>query len=201
MSTISATAVPQTKTDLPGQGKKTVKSLSWKEFSDRYLGREDGFKYEWIDGKVEKSPRTMDTTQIYIRENLERFLDALRSGNPHLGRFHSETDIFLAPGKHRRPDIAYFTPEQVQKGKTGEHVIPEFVIEVISPTDNINRVNKKVRQYFETGVRMIWHIFPEQLEVCVYENPTRINICRDEYLCSAESVIPGFAMPVSAVFA
>ena len=201
MSTTYATAVPQTKSGLTEQGKKTLKPLSWAAFSVRYLSREDGYKYEWIDGRAEKSPRTMNTAQIYIRENLDHFLDALRAKNPQLGRFHSETDIFLTPGRHRRPDIAYFTPEQVRSGKSGEPVIPEFVIEVISPTDNINRVNKKVRQYFEAGVKVIWHIFPEQQEVYVYENPTRINVCRDEHPCSAESVIPGFALPARDVFA
>lgn len=179
---------------------KAKRYVSWREFVRRYLSREDGFKYEWNNGEIEKTPRAMNFNQLFVSKNLNRFLDELKKSRPELGDFYSETDIFFFENIHKRPDITYFTDEQVEIGKNGGQVIPSFVIEVISPSDNINRVVRKVNEYFRAGVCMVWHIFPDDREVHVYETPKRINICRDEDVCSAEPVISGFMLEAREIF-
>lgn len=66
MSTISIKAGAEK----PGKGKK----ISWEAFRKEYLPLEDGYKYEWLDGVVEKSPVAMDKTQLYILRNLQEYL-------------------------------------------------------------------------------------------------------------------------------
>ena len=173
--------------------------VSWEDFQKKYLTREDGFKYEWLNGVVEKTERTMDPTQFYIQYNLDELLSRLKQQNPDLGMFTSEGDTFFG-NKHRRPDIAYYTKEQLRQGRKGIKPVPEFVVEVISKTDNINRVNGKIDNYFAAGVKIIWHVFPLLEKVYVYENDTTIRICSGSDMCSAEAVISGFALPTDAIF-
>lgn len=199
-STSAAIQQPTNSTIQPEKQRRAPKPLSWKDFSRRFLHREDLWKYELVEGQVEKTPRIMDTKQIFIKENLDSFLDSLRAANSSTGRFHAETDIFLSSDIHRRPDMAYFTNEQVRNGKDGRPILPEFVIEVISLNDNINQVYRKVRQYFEGGIRIVWLIFPELQEVHVLDDATRSAICRGEALCSAEAVVPGFVLPAEKIF-
>ncbi|MEO1262966.1 MAG: hypothetical protein AAFZ15_29425 [Bacteroidota bacterium] len=45
---------------------KKSKGISWEAFQREYLTREEGYKYEWLDGKIEKTERTVDSSQIYI---------------------------------------------------------------------------------------------------------------------------------------
>lgn len=180
--------------------KKQQKLLSWKDFQRRYRNRVDCNKYEWVEGKVEKTPRSMDQSQLFVLMNFNRFMRNLQFANPSIGELSVETDTFLNESLHRKPDIAYFSTAQILAAAKGQNQIPAFVIEVISPTDNINRVTRKVREYFEAGVQVVWHIFPELQEVHVFDNASRMNIARGGERCSAEAVIPGFVMAAEDVF-
>ena len=35
------------------------KRITWADFEKKYLSREDAFKYEWVNGIVEKTPRNL----------------------------------------------------------------------------------------------------------------------------------------------
>lgn len=183
------------------QHNKEPKFLTWREFQRRYLSREDGFKYEWSNGKVEKTPYAMNVQQLYIWKNLNRHFQNLKHQGSANGELTTETDTFLTELLHRRPDLAYFTDEQIDAAAENPVQVPSFVIEVVSPSDNANKVNRKAQIYFNAGVRVVWNIFPELQEVHVYENATRIHIARGEALCSAEPVIPGFVLSADAIFA
>ncbi len=181
--------------------KKTQpKLVTWQEFQKEYLLREDEFNYEWTNGIVEKTPRTMNTNQLYIKSNLGNFLAGLRSESPALGNLYSEVDFLLTKQMHRRPDIAYLTQSQVKNAITEPIMVPDFAIEIISKSDNINRVHRKVVEYFNAGVKVLWHIFPELKEVHIYEDAHGSSICRGDEKCSAEKVIPGFVLSVNDIF-
>lgn len=101
---------------------------------------QDGFKYEWNDGELIQFTG-MNKTQLYIYDTLNKLFIA--KGYWQKGTLVTEQDVILSGIQLRRPDIAFFTNEQIQLAKSGEDEIPEFVVEVISGTDNINHVEKK----------------------------------------------------------
>ena len=170
------------------------KKISWAEFQRKYLSREDNFKYEWVDGVVEKTPRTMDRKQFFIVLRLQTFLNSLNRD----GIFIAEGDNFFA-GNHRRPDIAYYTHEEIRLAQDDKNeAIPQFVIEVISTNDQMNKVVKKMKNYREAAVPIIWHIFPNQNEIHVYQGK-HMTICVGDDICSAEPVIQGFKISVNDV--
>jgi Uma2 family endonuclease len=101
---------------------------------------EDGYKYEWNDGELIKSVG-MNKTQVFIYEALNQlFID---KGFWKSGTLISEYDVQLTGIQMRRPDIAYLTKEQIKRTKQGEDEIPEFLIEIISGSDNANKVEEK----------------------------------------------------------
>ncbi|MBI5913958.1 MAG: Uma2 family endonuclease [Bacteroidetes bacterium] len=177
-----------------------ARRVSWPEFEKRYLTREDGYKYEWTDGQVEKTKSTMNQTQLFVWHNLSRLLWKLSQTDKTIGSLSAETDTFLSDKIHRRPDMAYFSIAQMKAAVGGKPQIPAFVVEVISPNDNINRVNRKVSEYFDAGVSVLWHIFPELKEVYVFESGQRATICRDDDVCTAEKAIPGFSITANDIF-
>ena len=178
---------------------KSPKKITWEEFKTRYLSREDTFKYEWVNGIVEKTPRSIDKTQLYILTNLIHFLYVLKTARPGLdGDLVAEGDTFFA-GNHRRPDIAYYTKKQIQDARENKDVHPDFVIEVISKQDQMVKVLDKMKDYRNAGVKVIWHIFPQQQEIHVYHGK-KMTVCTGEDICSAEPVIEGFTLPVKEVF-
>ena len=174
------------------------KPISWEAFKADYLEREDGFKYEWVNGAVEKTPRSMDRKQFYIVVNLLRHFSELYNNGQVTGSLIPEGDTFFGKN-HRRPDLAYYTDEQVESAAEDDDAEPQFVIEIISTTDQMNRVHKKMQDYRTVKIPVIWHIFPELHEVHVFHG-RKSEIHVGEEICSADPVLPEFQMSVNAIF-
>ena len=178
---------------------KPQPKVSFQVFLKKYNTRVDGFKYEWNNGIVEKSP-AMTTRELFIIDCLFRLFvktKAFEFG----GILTTEVEQWTTSVKYRKPDLAYFTKAQILEGRDKKEPLSEFMIELISQNDQINMVNEKVLEYFEAGVKVVWLIFPMQKMVYVYTSPIEVKICRNEIICSAESVIQGFSIKASDIFA
>ncbi len=175
------------------------KRITWEEFERRYLSREDKFKYEWVNGLVEKTERTMNQYQFFIWTNLHRFFEDLRRAGKISGDISTEVDTFFLPKVHRRPDIVWFSDEQLVRMAKGENQVPEFVIEVVSNRDNVKKLTLKMRNYRDAGVKVVWQIHPDTEEVIVSHGKNSVTYTIDE-TCSAAPVLPAFAMKVSDIF-
>lgn len=199
MTATTASRLANVPKPAPVKVKKSPAYISWESFQKRYLSREDGYTYEWSNGTVEKSPNSMDITQLYIWLNISKSFNTLRLEKAISGSLITEADIFLNELLHRRPDICFLTDAQILAGSKNKIQIPAFVAEIISPNDKANRVGRKTQEYFTVGVQVVWNIYPTLKEVHVYDSPAASRICRNNDLCSAEKAIPGFAIPVSEI--
>ena len=176
------------------------RKISWSEFEKRYLTREDKYKYEWLNGIVEKTERSINQDQFYIVRNLFSFFRKLIAAGKLSGELMTEGDAFFLEN-HRKPDIAYYTDEQIDRAAYGENQVPPFVIEGISKNDKINKNQLKIQDYFNAGVQVIWEILPAIQQVNVYHSSDQsMKIKKGEDLCSAAPVLPDFAMTVNAIF-
>ncbi|MCC6724255.1 MAG: Uma2 family endonuclease [Saprospiraceae bacterium] len=183
------------------QEKKEPKRISWEEFQRKYLSREDSYKYEWVDGEVEKTKRTMDYNQFNIVRNLVNLFNKLLALGKTSGMLMPEGDIFFL-GNHRRPDISWLSEEQIDRTAYHENQVPRFVVEVISNKDQMNLVHKKMQDYRAAGVEVVWHVFPQIEEVHVYSGKglKKMTVCQQADLCSAATVIDGFEISVNDIF-
>ncbi len=154
----------------------------------------DGFKYEWNDGEIIQFAG-MKKEQLYIFNTLNKLF--FRKGYIETGSLVSEQDVHLTGIQMRRPDIAYFTDEQVEKGRQGQEMIPAFVIEIISHNDEINKMEQKLTEYFKAGVRVVWIVIPEQRVVNIYSSRRDVRACLENDVCSAAPVLPEFEISVN----
>lgn len=192
ISTVSDTAAP-----LVAAPAKKPAYISWEQFQRRYLQKENKYTYEWVRGTVQKTLRAMNQSQLIIWRFLKNYLAQLQK-NGNAGELVLEVDSFFA-GAHRRPDLSYFSPQQILLWKN-EDQVPAFVIEIISNNDQLNNAHEKMDDYRRAGVQVVWHIFPKLRQVHVYKGKN-MTICTDEDTCSAEPVIPGFLPSVNSIFA
>lgn len=167
---------------------------------DKFLDWEplDGYKYEWNDGEIIRFVG-IKKRQYFIYELLNELF--IEKGYYKAGTLMAKPDVMLTAIQMRRPDIAYFTKAQIQRGWQGEDVIPEFMIEVISPNDNAEDVEKKIGEYFKANVKVVWNIYPENQVVYVYTARQTVTLCLEDDVCSAAPVLPDFAISVSTLFA
>jgi Uma2 family endonuclease len=154
----------------------------------------DGFKYEWNDGELIRFTG-MKRKHLQLIKRLNR-LFLTTASHQQGAELIAEQDVQLTGIQMRRPDMAFFTDEQIQSSDDDEP-IPAFCIEVISSNDQLNDVKAKLREYFKHGVQVVWIIMPEQDMVEVYTSVKNVVICTDADVCSAKPVLDDFQISVS----
>ena len=175
------------------------RTLTFEGFLKKYSSVEDGYKYEWNNGVVEKYPKMLTKEQLHILRNLNRFFSTTESYT-NGGEFVQEFVTMTTKTQMRLPDICYLSAKDNLDCDRGAYVITPFAIEVVSTNDKVNELNAKTREYFNAGVKVVWHIFPEIEMVAVYTAPLAVKLCEGETLCSAETVIPGFIIQAQNIF-
>jgi Uma2 family endonuclease len=96
---------------------------------------------------------------------------ALRKGH---GEAFGPTTTFVFPSRAKRcPDAVWASNERVyaipyRKRRGRIPIIPEFVIEIKSPMDVYESLQKKMQGYIVDGVGLGWLIHPDRREVKVY---------------------------------
>ena len=75
------------------------------------------------------------------------------------------------------------------------HACPDFVVELLSPTDRLTDTMRKMEHWLEAGARLGWLIAPGTESVYIFEpdQPVRPVVGFDQNLV-ASPVLPGFAL-------
>jgi Uma2 family endonuclease len=158
----------------------------------------DGFKYEWVNGKLIK--RTiLKKEHYYIINNLTRFFATLKAYADG-DSVQPEAQSATTGDDYRIPDLTYFTIDQQRLMYKGVSQTPHFLVEVISKNDDLIKVEEKLEEYFAAGVQVVWHVIPEFEKIYIYTSFDDVTICRGHTIASAELVIKGFALPAKDVF-
>ncbi|MCY7356693.1 MAG: Uma2 family endonuclease, partial [Rudanella sp.] len=138
---------------------------------------DDNYVYEFNDGILE-STIGMRQNESYLFTNLEnQFIRTAIFQNG--GRLRAELEIWLTPKQMRRPDVSFFTSDQIQQMHTGTAVVSNFVVEFGSESDSELKSITKRHEYFDAGVQVVWWVFPTYKEVFVYTSPKTVTICTD----------------------
>ena len=112
--------------------------------------------------------------------------------------FNSSVGFNLPNGSTRMPDACWISPERwanvteedMEKFLT---VIPDFVIEVRSKIDRLSRLQDKMLEWIESGVRLAWLINPKDKQSIIYRSNGTIEIIDGfENVLNGEDVAPGF---------
>ena len=160
----------------------------------------DGFKYEWNDGEVIGFEKIKKKHLVIIRRMQQLFFHTVSFSKG--GAFIMEQDVMLTGIQMSRPDLAFFSGQQIDNSTDPDtEPIPEFIIEVVSPTDDAIKVEEKLAEYFKSNVKVVWHVFPENEVVYVYTSRKQVTICTDNDVCSASPVLPDFEITVNDLFA
>lgn len=181
-----------------------------REFTPKYAGLrltkaefltarlDDVFVYEFNDGILEPT-LSMQQKETHILTNIEDVFfgtELFRQG----GRLMAEVDVWLTGKQMRRPDIAVYTADQRRQMATGERVIPSFVVEIVSDYDDTTKDVKKVREYFDAGVLVVWWVLPQLEVVYVYTSARAALIGFGTDVISAAPAIIGLELTVGELF-
>ncbi len=161
--------------------------------------------FEIVDDlRVELPPMAAYGTRIasLLNSKIEQF--AAASG---LGRAVTEMlfRISSAPNIQRRPDVAFVSFDRWPKAKrippgNAWDVVPELVVEVVSPTNLAEEIPTRVREFFGAGARRIWVIYPHESLAYEYDSPRTIRILGPEDTLEGGPILPGFRLALADLF-
>lgn len=157
---------------------------------------DDGRLRELVDGQVVE----WDVTNLVHGFFLAAFAAILRTFvlQHRLGRVVAgDALVRIRESAHdaRGPDIACYARGRMPRGirAAATVTVPDFVIEILSPSDRAGPVQEKVRDWLRAGVRLLWYVDPDTGTTAVYHAGTVRYIGADEELDGAD-VVPGFQL-------
>lgn len=122
-----------------------------------------------------------------------------------LGKVFSSSTMFILPdGEKRMPDAAWISNEKHTKlggweRKKFARVIPDFIVEMRSPSVNLQALRSKMADvWIPAGVRLAWLIDPANETSFIYrpsDQPEEIK--GFDKTLSSEDVLPGFEFDLS----
>lgn len=119
--------------------------------------------------------------------------------------FGSSTGFKLLNGSDRSPDASWIlkerwealTPEQQAKFAP---ICPDFVVELMSPSDSLKVTQAKMQEYQDNGARLGWLINRHDREVEVYRIGKPKEVLQNPSSLSGEDVLPEFVLSLEEIW-
>jgi Uma2 family endonuclease len=119
--------------------------------------------------------------------------------------FDSSCGFKLPNGAERSPDASWvklsrwnaLTSEQQTRFLP---LSPDFVIELLSPSDSLKVTQKKMEEYQSNGVHLGWLINRKLRQVEIYRLGKEVEILDNPSSLSGEDVLAGFVLNLDAVW-
>ncbi|BAY62076.1 hypothetical protein NIES22_21430 [Calothrix brevissima NIES-22] len=119
--------------------------------------------------------------------------------------FDSSTCFKLPNGADRSPDASWVkfekwnTLTQEQKEKFPP-ISPDFVIELLSPSDSLKPAQEKMREYIDNGVHLGLLINRKSRQVEIYRQGQDVEALDSPATLSGEDVLPGFILNLAVIW-
>lgn len=128
-------------------------------------------------------------------------------GSP--GRVYVEAGCVLGlerdPERLRGPDISYVTEAKLRE-RGGEpargwfRLVPDLVVEMDSPGRRPAVEQRRIQDYLDGGVQLLWIIHTEAASATVYHADGSARLLRAGDTLEGDPVLPGFRMPLARLF-
>ncbi len=161
-------------------------------------------KTEFIEGEVlMHSPAR--NAHLVATLNLATALKIFLSNHPTGGRVRVEKCLCTFPRNDYEPDVVYFGPEKARtfSAEMMRFPVPDFIVEVLSPSTEANDRGVKFVDYAAHGVAEYWIVDADRRVLEQYgEREGRFELLTKTNNGTVASIaIAGFSVDVGAIFA
>jgi Uma2 family endonuclease len=163
---------------------------------------DDGMRHELVEGELRSmTPAGGEHGRAALRIGA-RILEHVEEHD--LGAaFAAETGFVLgrSPDTVRAPDVAFVRADRLRSPAWGfPELAPDLVVEVVSPWDRASEVASTAAMWLDAGVRMVWVVDPQARLAAVHHPGGSVTVLREDGVLDGEDVLPGFRLPLVALF-
>ncbi|MDZ4802230.1 MAG: Uma2 family endonuclease [Bryobacteraceae bacterium] len=117
----------------------------------------------------------------------------------------SSTGFVLPNGARRSPDASWTRFERIDGLGPGAtrgfaHLVPDFAIELRSPSDRLPALRRKMLEYIANGAQLGWLIDPQRRTVEIYRPDREPEILVDPQSVAGEGPVEGFRLNLARVW-
>jgi Uma2 family endonuclease len=160
--------------------------------------------YELVDGTLVEKAMGLSESMIalLVSRRIGNFAEEHDLGIPA----GADGTVRLLKGLVRAPDVSFFCwdklPGRVLPTEPIPDLFPDLAVEVLSEANTPEEMERKLREYFLAGVRLVWIIDPRRRLAEVYTSPDAPAATLDEtQSLNGGNVLPGFTLPLAELFA
>ena len=119
--------------------------------------------------------------------------------------FDSSAGFTLPNNAIRAADAAFIKKERWNKIPQSERqkftrICPDFVIEIISPSDTLGYIEEKMKEWIDNGCQLAWMVNPRKRTTTVYRSNGDVTIKPFTELLDGEDILPGFSINMADIF-
>ena len=119
--------------------------------------------------------------------------------------FDSSTGFKLPNGATRSPDVSWIRNERWEALTEEDKEVfaplcPDFVVELRSPSDQLDFLQAKMREYVENGAKLGWLIDPLERTVYIYREGAEVKRLADQHTVSGGTLLPGFTLDLKPLW-
>lgn len=163
--------------------------------------KHDGKRYELIDGRLKE--KVVGTEALFIASRISERLNAALYPNHGFAAVEAMVYCFDRPNQGRKPDVVYVRLDRLPDRKIPQgdlHVVPDLVVEVLSPGNSGLEVEEKLNEYLGAGIPFVWIVNPERRTIRVYRSDGTTRLYRSENAIEGEALLPGVRLLTGDVF-
>jgi Uma2 family endonuclease len=164
--------------------------------------REDRL-YELEDGVLVEKPMGWQEAILatWISSKIAVYLESHDLGQV-LG---ADGPLKILPGIVKLPDVSFIGWHRFPKHRLSRRpvpaLVPDLVVEVLSETNTQAEMDRKLKQYFESGVTLVWYIDSATRSARVYAGQTDVTDLDQDGVLDGGPVLPGFQLSLRELFA
>lgn len=117
--------------------------------------------------------------------------------------FDSSTGFKLPNGADRSPDASWVRRDRLESLNPEPAkflpMAPDFVTELRSATDNLEKLQQKMQEYVDNGVCLGWLIDPQNQRVEIYRLGQDVEVLQSPTSLSGEDIVPGFVLELTQI--
>jgi Uma2 family endonuclease len=110
----------------------------------------------------------------------------------------------LFPGQIRVPDVSFISwkrmPNQELPNAAVGPFAPDLAVEIISKGNTKAEMDRKLREYFEAGSKLVWYVYPKTRTVHVYTSLRKSVVLTEADALDGGKVLPGFSFSIRKWF-
>jgi Uma2 family endonuclease len=156
--------------------------------------------YELVDGVLVE--KVMGYGESCLGADLIRLLGVFLDQHDLGDLAGADASMRLMPRLVRLPDVSFVRWEKLPGRKRPTQPIPDLVpdlaIEVLSEGNTRGEMSR--REYFVSGVELVWLVDPAKRIVTVYTSPDEGTVFTESDTLDGGKVLPGLSLPVKRIF-